>query len=216
MPAPHPRFRFPLPVYPIIDTLGAPCRSHYDLAARVIAAGAPLLQLRVKRGATRQFLELARAVQILAARGGAALIVNDRADIACAVGAAGVHLGQDDLPPADVRRWLGPGAIIGWSTHSAEQVAAANRDAVVDYVGFGPVFDTQSKEHPDPVQGVDGLRRARAITALPLVAIGGITAERLPAVLAAGADAAAVIGAVVSAPDPGAAFSELVRRCRPA
>ncbi len=204
-------FHFSARLYPIIDTLGAASRSHYDLAEAILGAGAPLVQLRVKHGSTRSFLELAHAVQQLAATRGARLIINDRADIAVAVGAAGVHLGQDDLPPDDARRILGPDKIIGWSTHSVDQVTAADRLHVLDYIGFGPIFTTTSKERPDPTQGPDGLRRARAATSLPLVAIGGITGATMQSVLAAGADAVAMIGEIVNAPDPAALVAGLLR-----
>jgi len=194
-------FRFPSRFYPIIDTLGEPGRSYVDLAAAVLAAGVPLLQLRVKQEPTRRHVELARAVNALAQRHGARLIINDRADIAALVDAAGVHLGQDDLPVAAARQILGAGKIIGYSTHTVAQAEAAAGDAVADYIGFGPLYLTTSKHRPDPVQGLAGLRQVRARVSLPIVAIGGITADTMADVLAAGADAVAMIGAITRADD---------------
>jgi thiamine-phosphate pyrophosphorylase len=192
---------FPHYFYPIVDTLGDPKLTSVDLAQAMLDAGVRLLQLRVKDEPTRRFVEIARLVQAAADRAGALLIINDRADIAKLVHAAGVHLGQEDLPVAAARAILGPDKIIGLSTHSAAQAAAAAREGVADYIGFGPIFPTSSKQRPDPVQGLDGLREVRRRVALPIVAIGGITTETLPEVLAAGADAVAMISDVVRAPD---------------
>ena len=203
-------FRFPNPVYPIVDAGGAPRRTHLELAEAVLAAGVPFLQLRVKDASTRAFVEVARAVKAAADRAGAMLIVNDRADVAHLVDAAGVHLGQTDLPPSAARAILGPEKIVGFSTHSTAQAEAALREAAIDYLAFGPVFPTRSKENPDPVQGVEVLRTVRGLCPLPLVAIGGIDGESLSAVLATGADAAAMIGAIAGAPDPTAATRRLL------
>jgi thiamine-phosphate pyrophosphorylase len=171
------RFAFPARLYPIVDTLGDPQRSHVALAEAILAAGAPLLQLRVKNQPTRVFVDIARAVKAAADRHGAQLIINDRADIAKLVDAAGVHLGQDDLPAFAVREILGPDRIIGYSTHTIAQAEAAAHAGVADYLGFGPIFPTTSKERPDPVQGLDELRAVRTRVALPVVAIGGISAR---------------------------------------
>jgi thiamine-phosphate pyrophosphorylase len=195
------RFSFPARLYPIADTLGDPQRSYVDLAEAILAGGAPLLQLRVKEQPTARFVEIARAVKIAADRRSARLIINDRADIAKLVDAAGVHLGQDDLPPAAARALLGPHKLIGLSTHTLDQALAAARAGVTDYIGFGPIFRTTSKPRPDPTQGLDGLRAVRARVALPIVAIGGITARTMDEVLAAGADAVAMIGEIVRATD---------------
>ena len=194
-------FSFPARLYPIIDTLGDPQRSHLDLARAVLAAGTPLLQLRVKHEPTGRFVELARAVKAEADRHGALLLINDRADIAKLVNAAGVHLGQDDLPVHAAREILGPRAIIGFSTHTLAQAEAAAREGLADYLGFGPIYATSSKDNPDPVQGLDGLRAVRRQLQMPLVAIGGITAATIADVLAAGADAVAMIGEIVRATD---------------
>jgi thiamine-phosphate pyrophosphorylase len=203
-------FTFPSQLYPIIDTLGDPQRSAVTLAGAVLDAGIRFLQLRVKDEPTRRTVEVARALAELAHRYGAQLIVNDRADVAALVGAAGVHLGQDDLPAGAARHLLGPGHIIGVSTHNAAQALAAAADGAADYIGFGPIYPTQSKRRPDPVQGIAGLRAVRSRVRIPIVAIGGITATTMHEVLDAGADAVAMIGEIVRAPDVGAQIRRLL------
>src|SRR5262249_47453057 len=136
-------FCFPNRVYPIADAGVA--ADPLGIVTAVLAAGCRVVQLRMKRADTRTFIEVARAAKALAARHDAALIVNDRADIALLVDAAGVHLGQDDLPLDAARTLLGPDRIIGTSTHSLVQLDAAVRGGVADYVAFGPIFSTTSK-----------------------------------------------------------------------
>lgn len=165
------------------------------VAEGYLAAGVRLLQVRAKHAAGRDLLELVDAVMAAARRTGAGVVVNDRVDIAAAAG-AGVHVGQHDLPAAVARRLLGPGALIGRSTHDPEQLAVAVSEPV-SYVAFGPIFATATKADPDPVVGLNGLRDAARLAGaagVPLVAIGGITLDTAPSVLAAGADAVAVIG----------------------
>lgn len=203
-------FSFPSRVYPIIDTLSDPRRSYAELAQAIVAAGVPLVQLRVKGEPTRRFVEIARRVKDATDRCGARLIINDRTDIAKLVDAAGVHLGREDLPAAAARRILGPDKVIGFSTHNLAQAEAAAREGVADYLGFGPIFSTTSKERPDPVQGLEGLRQVRARLALPIVAIGGITATTMREVLAAGADAVAMIGEIVQTADVAAKVRALL------
>lgn len=205
-------FRFAAPLYPIADADS--CAEVLALIDAILAAGAPLLQVRAKSHATRDLVELARAAQARCARAGARLIINDRADVAKLAGSDGVHLGQDDLPAAAAREILGPAAIIGVSTHNAEQLDAAVRDGVADYLAYGPIFATASKANPDPTQGLASLAAVRARSARPLVAIGGITAATLPDVLAAGADAVAVIAAIARASDPEAATRTLLHAAR--
>lgn len=161
-------------------------------AARLLAnAEVRWVQLRHKQAGSGQlFSEAKDLLAILPAP--ATLIVNDRADVALLAGAAGVHLGQTDLPPAAAREALGPDKLIGLSTHTLEQIAAA-RSAPVDYLAFGPVFATATKADSEPVVGRDGLREARRRTEKPLVAIGGITPENAGEVMEAGADSVAVI-----------------------
>jgi thiamine-phosphate pyrophosphorylase len=192
-------FAFPDPLYPIADADS--CADVVALAEAILAGGARLLQLRAKRASTRELIDLGLAVHACATRAGALMILNDRADVARLIG-CGVHLGQDDLPPAAARAILGPEAVIGFSTHTLAQMEAAVRAGAVDYLAFGPIFATASKANPDPVQGLDGLAAARARCPLPLVAIGGINAATIPAVRAAGADAVAVIGAIAGADEP--------------
>lgn len=146
----------------------------------------------------------------LVQKGGGTFIVNDRVDVAKAVGADGVHLGQEDLPLADARTILGPGKLIGISTHNLAQATEAETGGA-DYIGFGPVFPTATKENPDPVVGVEGLREVRARIRLPIVAIGGITAKNAGDVRAAGADCVAVVSAVLAASDPKVAIAELMK-----
>jgi len=194
-------YRLPSPIYPIIDAEQSGGRAPLELGAMVLEGGARMIQLRAKHLSTRDFCDLAKAIQAECMRNRAALIVNDRADIARIVGAAGVHLGQTDLSPVHAREILGGDAIIGLSTHNLQQVRRAAREVCVDYIGFGPVFQTASKANADSPQGIEGVREARALTELPIVAIGGIDAESATRVLAAGADAVAMIGAIATADD---------------
>ncbi len=184
-------------IYPITDTRMSGL-SHLDQVKRLAAGGAVLIQLREKWAAPRDFFrEAERALQFARGRG-VKIIINDRVDIALALNADGVHLGQDDLPPAEARKLLGPNAIIGFSTHSIEQAMAAI-SLPVDYVAIGPIFPTSTKETPDEVVGIDGIKRIRnAIGEFPFAAIGGINRDNLTAVLDAGADSAAVISALVA------------------
>lgn len=204
-------FRFPGPLYPIADPAAVPRWSPAGFVEPLLAAGVRFLQLRVKGETTHTFVEIARAVKVLTDRYNAKLIINDRVDIARLIDAAGVHLGQQDLPPAAARQLLAGNGIIGLSTHNITQVEAALHAGGIDYLAFGPVFATQNKANPDPVQGLDELGRVRRLCRLPLVAIGGITASTLGEVLARGPDAVAVIGAIAHAVDPGAATRDLLR-----
>lgn len=169
------------------------------LVRQLARGGVGIAQLRAKALSDRALLEAATTAALAAREAGMLLIVNDRPDIARICGADGVHLGQDDLPPG-VARDLLPGAVIGVSTHDTAQLAAALREPV-DYVAVGPVFETASKANPDPVVGLELVRRARAETSLPIIAIGGITRARARAVAEAGADGLAVIGDLLDAPD---------------
>ena len=188
-------------VYPITDRRLAGL-SHAEQVAQLVAGDAKMIQLREKHLEAGPFYEQALAAVGVARAHGALVIINDRVDVALAVQADGVHLGQTDLPPEAARRLLGRRAIIGFSTHNVEQAMAAAR-LPIDYLAIGPIFATASKEKPDPVVGLEGLRRVRASLEardLPLVAIGGITHANARSVIEAGADAVAVISAVV-APD---------------
>ena len=170
--------------YPIVDSAAA--------AEAILEAGARILQFRHKGFFSRQVFEEAEAVRALCRKAGALFVMNDRADIAMLLDAA-LHLGQDDLAPADARRIMPPDRVIGFSTHNADQLSAGNREPV-DYLAIGPIFATASKQNPDPVVGIDGLRALRSLTQKPMVAIGGITRETAASVFEAGADSVAIIG----------------------
>lgn len=197
-------------LYPVTDRRLSGL-SHAEQVARLCDGGARLVQLREKHLSPREFYREALEAVRVARSFGAKLIINDRADVALAVGADGVHVGQDDMPPEAARAVLGAGALVGFSTHNVGQASEASA-LPVSYVAVGPVFDTSSKERPDPVVGLEGVRRVREAVgaAVPLVAIGGITAESARAVLEAGADSIAVIGALLAAADP----AEITRRTR--
>ncbi|MGH9403800.1 MAG: thiamine phosphate synthase [Terriglobia bacterium] len=176
-------------------------RSPAEVTDSLLAAGVRLIQYRGKKSTARETYAAALTLAARIQSAGGTLIVNDRADIALAAGADGVHVGQEDLPASMARRILSS-KMIGLSTHSIEQVKQANL-APVDYIAFGPIFATGSKEKPDPVVGLSGLAEARKATQKPLVAIGGITLENARSVIDAGADSVAVVSALLSAPDVG-------------
>lgn len=190
---------FNLPsIYPITDTHLSGI-SHAEQVERLIRGGATLIQLREKDVSPANFYQAAEAVMRVARDRGVRIIINDRVDVALAVKADGVHLGQDDLSPDAARTILGNDAIVGFSTHTLEQAAAAIKLSI-DYIAFGPIFETKTKQNPDSVVGLEGLKRVRdEIGDFPMVAIGGIDRENLRAVLDAGADSVAMIGAIVAA-----------------
>lgn len=162
------------------------------------AAGVTLLQYRDKNGSPQQILRSCAILREAVSGSDCRLILNDRADLAVLAGFDGVHVGQGDLSPEDAHRVVGPSRIVGVSTHTDAQVHAANLSCA-DYVAIGPAFATGTKLDPDPVVGLEGVRRARALTAKPLVAIGGITRANARSVLEAGADSIAVISALFDA-----------------
>ena len=186
--------------YPLLDTALLAVRglTPVDAAAALLDAGARILQLRHKGTYTRMMFDQASTIARMCREAGAAFIVNDRADVALMVD-AGVHVGQDDLAPADVRRVVGPDRTVGFSTHNEKQFRLALSEPA-DYLAFGPVFPTSSKENPDPAVGLVELRRIRMLADRPLVAIGGITREHAPSVIEAGADSIAVIGDLYPSP----------------
>jgi thiamine-phosphate pyrophosphorylase len=169
--------------------------------AEALRAGAPAIQLRHKQATTRQLLALASDLRSATREAGALLLINDRLDVALAVGADGAHLGDADLPLEAARRIAPAGFLLGRSVDTPGEVVAAER-AGADYVGLGPIHSTATKRDTGPVVGVRGLRAARARTALPIVAIGGITSATAGDMIRAGADGVAVIGAVMAATDP--------------
>ena len=191
---------FHLPkVYPITDT-DLSGLSHAEQVDRLIAGGATLIQLRDKHAGPRDFYRQAAAALQVARRHNVRLIINDRVDIALALAADGVHLGQTDMPVEAARRLLGERVIVGISTHNLEQAKLAASQPV-DYVAFGPIFKTSTKDNPDPIAGLEALRAVRTmVVALPVVAIGGITLENAEEAWLAGADAVSSIAALVSDP----------------
>ena len=189
----------------MLDPTIRPERPLVDVLRAAAALGVRLFQYRDKQATMKEAYAQALALRQAATEVGAWLIINDRCDLALAVQADGVHLGQEDLPMADARQLLGSEKVIGLSTHTTEQV----REAVIlkpDYIGFGPIFSTSTKADHDPVVGLDGLQAARALTTLPMFAIGGITADSVGDIMAAGADGMAVISAILKAPDLDAAI----------
>jgi len=183
-------------LYPITDTELSGL-SHEEQVKRLVAGGARLIQLREKRMNAGAFYEAARPAVEIGRRYGARILINDRVDVCLAVGADGVHLGQDDLHPVEARRLLGAQAIIGYSTHSVEQALEALAFPI-DYLAIGPIFSTTSKENPDPEVGLQGLQKVRAtVGRLPLIAIGGITEALAPQVIDSGADSVAMISGLL-------------------
>jgi thiamine-phosphate pyrophosphorylase len=175
--------------------------SAVSLAEALAQAGVRLLQIRAKNLPARDYFQVASRLVQSASPHGLRLIVNDRPDVAALSGAAGVHVGQEDLP-VEAARTVCPSPLwVGVSTHNVEQLEAAIQTSA-DYIAVGPVFPTLSKENPDPVVGLELIRHARAITRKPIVAIGGITVETASDVFAAGADSVAVISDIARAADP--------------
>ncbi|MGI9166650.1 MAG: thiamine phosphate synthase [Pyrinomonadaceae bacterium] len=190
----------PPKLYPITDVLLSGL-SHAEQVVRLCEGGATLIQLREKNLAPDEFQRQAAEALREARKRGIRIIINDRVDLALALKADGVHLGQTDLPPEAARRLLGVQAIIGFSTHNVEQARHA-LSFPVDYLAIGPIFTTSSKIRANPVVGLTTLRKVRrAIGEIPLIAIGGITAENAAQVFAAGIDTVAVISAVVADPE---------------
>jgi thiamine-phosphate pyrophosphorylase len=190
--------------------------SPVELAGTLAEAGVQLIQLRDKTAAGKLYAEVKELVEALAPRS-VRLIVNDRADIAAMTGAAGVHVGQDDLPVEEARTICGRSRWVGISTHNFEQLHEADSSSA-DYIAVGPIFRTATKQNPDPVVGIEFLREARRRTRKPLVAIGGITIESAADVFRAGADSVAVIRDLLSAQDPAARAREylaIAERARP-
>jgi thiamine-phosphate pyrophosphorylase len=198
-------------LYGILDTSRFPdSETLFRAADELVGAGVTLLQYRDKSCSSREMLRQARELKH---RLGSSvkLIMNDRADLAVAAEFGGVHVGQDDLSPEGARTVIGPDLWLGVSTHNAAQVAEADQTSA-DYIAIGPVFPTASKEKPDPVVGLEGVRQARALTRKPLVAIGGITRQNCRSVIEAGADSVAVISDLLREPPKSAeAFLQLLR-----
>jgi thiamine-phosphate pyrophosphorylase len=203
MPVPFP------PLYAILDP--SLVKSPLGVLAESLAkSGVTLMQLRDKRSSVRSmFAEVHSLLAVLALRD-IRLIVNDRPDVAALTKAGGVHVGQDDLPVDEARKLCPAPMWVGVSTHNPEQLRAADLTSA-DYIAVGPIFPTGTKENPDPVVGVEFVRRARQLTRKPLVAIGGITVERAADVYRAGADSLAVISDLLVAPDPASRAREYLK-----
>jgi len=192
---------FNLPkIYPITDTRIAKL-THAEQVQKLVEGGAEIIQLRDKHASPKDFYESAREALIIARKRNVKIIINDRVDIALALKADGVHLGQDDLPPESARVILGDRAIIGFSTHNLKQVVNAI-NLPIDYLAIGPVYATRTKENPEEIVGLEGVNEVReAVGDFPLVAIGGITSENFRAVLEAGANSVAIISGLLSDAD---------------
>jgi thiamine-phosphate pyrophosphorylase len=199
---------FDLSLYLVTDPEMTARRGLRETVAAAVEGGVTMVQLRHKDGPARLMVEAGRALRALLAPRGIPLIVNDRADVAQAIGADGVHVGQDDLTPTVVRAILGPRAIIGFSLN-AERPLADFAAAAVDYVGLGPLFPTGTKPDAAPALGEAAFAAIRRRLACPVVAIGGITAANAARAIAAGADGVAVVSAICAAPDPRAAAHAL-------
>ena len=185
-------------------------RSLEEVVSEAVAGGVTMVQLREKDAATGEFVELGRRLMSVLKPLGVPLLINDRVDVALAVDADGVHIGQSDMNYADARRLLGPDKIIGLSVENFEDLEAAN-GLDVDYIGISPVYGTPTKTDTAEPFGLDGLRKAVQMSVHPTVAIGGMNASTIRDVMAAGADGVAVVSAICSAPSPHTAAEELKR-----
>ncbi len=187
-------------LYIILDPSVCPARPLVEVLKTAAEAGAVLFQYRNKTASMKDAYVEALALRQAAAKAGVIFIVNDRCDLALAVDADGVHLGQGDLPLDLARKMMGPDKLIGISTHNSDQVREATAGKP-DYLGFGPIFKPSSKQDHDPVVGLEGLRAMRSLTSLPVFAIGGIQIDQVGEIVHAGADGVAVISAILKAPD---------------
>lgn len=198
-------------LYVILDPSVCPDRPLLDVLKASATAGATIFQYRNKTASMKASYTEALPLRKAAHELGVLFIVNDRCDLALAVDADGVHLGQGDLPLHLARKIMGSAKLIGISTHKPEQVMSATAGGP-NYLGFGPIFLPGSKADHDPVVGIEGLKSIRRLTTLPLFAIGGITADRADEVVRAGADGVAVISAILKAPDISRAVTDFVSR----
>ena len=197
----------------ITDTTFQSRFTHTELAELAIQGGADTVQLRDKKRPTRELVEIAQGMQAICERHEVPLIVNDRADIALAVGAAGAHFGQEDMPITIGRRILSTKAILGASARTEEKILVAISEGA-DYIGFGPIYRTGSKSDAETPKGLARLRRICEIATCPVIAIGGITLQTAAEVIRTGAHGIAVISAVCAQPEPRIATQELVREIR--
>jgi thiamine-phosphate pyrophosphorylase len=203
-------------LYVVVDTSASRGRSHLEVAREVMAGGADVLQLRDKNASGRRLYEIARELRSVTRRAAVPFIVDDRLDVALAVEADGVHLGQEDLPATAARAILGRGRIVGVSVASVDEALRAEQ-AGADYVGLGPIFEARGTK-PDTTAplGLDVIAAVKAHCSIPVIAIGGVRPENPGSVVEVGADAIAVISAVLGAPDMRAATRTLKARVRAA
>jgi len=194
-------------LYLILDERWSSSCSLPEVLREAGQAGVKLVQYRHKTGSMKQAYVMANTLREIANKLGMVFIVNDRCDLAMAVQADGVHLGQTDLPLTLARNLVGNDMLIGASTHNPQHVQKATADGA-DYVGFGPIFTTDTKLNPDPVVGIQGLRHIRLLTPLPVFAIGGIRAESVAELCAAGANGVAVVSGILDAVDRQQAFTQ--------
>ncbi len=201
------------PIYPITDKELAGKPTHLSILRELVRGGAQFVQIRDKSTPLNELLrDLIQCVEFARKRG-AALIVNDRCDLVLSAGATGIHLGQEDLPPVAARAILEEKHIIGLSTHSLVQVRQSS-ELPIQYIGFGPVFGTSTKENPEPVVGLRRLANACRVSSLPVVAIGGIGLDQIRPVLDAGAASAAVISALMRSTDLALQMERFLERAR--
>ena len=193
----------------ITDTTLQSRFTHAELAELAIEGGADTVQFRQKQGTTRELVAMAQSMQAVCAKHNVPLIVNDRADIALAVGATGAHFGQDDMPVSIGRRILSAEAILGASARTEDKILEAISDGA-DYIGFGPIYGTSSKPDAEMAKGLERLSRMCDIAACPVIAIGGIDIQTAGEVIRAGAHGVAVISAVCAHPEPQIATQALV------
>lgn len=199
-----------LRLYLVTDQACLRGRNLTDVVLAAVQGGVSCVQLREKQGSTRDFVALAQALQSALKPFAVPLVINDRIDVALACGAAGVHLGQSDMPVAMARQMLGPDVFIGLSVETPADVQRAQLESV-DYLGVSPIYPTPTKQDTAPPWGLDGLRQVRGMTELPLVAIGGIHLQTAAPVLASGADGLAVVSALCGADDPKAVAQDFLK-----
>ena len=202
-------------VYLVADPSCCPEGNPLSVAQEAVKGGAGLVQLRGKSLPVRELVQLGRRLRRMLHPMNIPLIINDRVDVALACGADGVHVGQEDMHPVDVRLLTGPDLLVGLTVHTPELAREAS-ELPVDYLGAGPVYGTASKSDPKPRLGPEGLARIREQTSLPLVGIGSVTADNAAEVIRAGADGVAAISWICSAASPASAASELLSAVRSA
>jgi len=186
-----------------------------ECAEELVAAGVRMLQYRNKRASARELFESSKRLSSLLIPQGVTFMVNDRADVALAADASGVHVGQEDLGVEEARRVVGAERLVGVSTHNLEQFQRAAASSA-DYIGVGPIFATGTKSNPDPVVGTQFIQEIRPLTDKPIVAIGGITLARALEIIESGADSVAVISDILGAPEPGMRARQYINLLGPA